>query len=94
MSIGSAIAKFANACDDLSQYNILVDDDRELQRIINWEYTSTVPPWKAAQFPQFLEGSRRETKPTREAYSANEGRDNLLQIYLLKSGLGAHVLKL
>ncbi|KAF2267784.1 kinase-like protein [Lojkania enalia] len=70
--------------DDLSQHNILVDDDGELQGIIDWECTSAVPPWKAAQFPQFLEGSRRERKPMREAYSANERGENLFQIHLLE----------
>jgi hypothetical protein len=70
--------------DDLSQHNILVNDDGELQGIIDWECTSAVPLWKAAQFPQFLRGPQREKKPMREGYSANEGGENLFQIHLLE----------
>ncbi|KAK2810754.1 hypothetical protein FQN49_008517 [Arthroderma sp. PD_2] len=70
--------------DDLSRHNILVDDDGELQGIIDWECTSAVPLWKAAQFPQFLQGRQRAEKPMREAYSVNEGGNNLLHIHLLE----------
>ncbi|WEW56460.1 hypothetical protein PRK78_001904 [Emydomyces testavorans] len=70
--------------DDLSCHNILVDDDGELQGIVDWECTSAVPLWKAAQFPKFLQGRHRAQKPIREAYSAGEGGEDLFQIHLLE----------
>ncbi|KAK2739590.1 hypothetical protein FQN57_006552 [Myotisia sp. PD_48] len=70
--------------DDLSWHNILVDDDGELQGIIDWECTSAMPLWKAAQIPQFLQGSQRMEKPKRELYSANEGGGNLFHIHLFE----------
>ncbi|PGH10829.1 hypothetical protein AJ80_07380 [Polytolypa hystricis UAMH7299] len=71
--------------DDLSQHNILVDDDDgEFQGIIDWECTSAVPLWKAVQFPQFLQVAERVEKPMRETYSADEGGEDLLRKHLLE----------
>ncbi|KAM5439801.1 hypothetical protein MferCBS31731_004211 [Microsporum ferrugineum] len=70
--------------DDLSMHNILVDEDGKLQGIVDWECTSTVPLWKAARFPRFLQGSHRAEKPARDGYTTGEGGENLFRIHLLE----------
>ena len=54
---------------DLSRNNILVNDDGQLQAIIDWECTSAVPLWEAAQYPDFLyQGPNLEVEPKKENY--------------------------
>ena len=41
---------------DISLNNILVSSSGSLVGIVDWECTTTVPPWYACQIPQFLDG--------------------------------------
>lgn len=83
--------------DDLSMQNIMVDETGKLAAIIDWECVSTVPLWRACQFPQLLEGRTRDTKPERDQYGPddddeeqepdaldNEGINNLYWEHLLE----------
>lgn len=54
--------------DDLSMQNILVDETGKLTAIIDWECVSTVPFWRACQFPQLLDGRARDVEPMRDQY--------------------------
>jgi aminoglycoside phosphotransferase (APT) family kinase protein len=54
--------------DDLTEHNILVDDDGKITGVIDWECVSAVPFWKAGQFPSFLQGRDRKGKPDQELY--------------------------
>lgn len=52
--------------DDLSMGNILVGDDGAVTGVIDWEFVSFVPLWRACVLPQFLEGRHdRHEKPDR-----------------------------
>ncbi|OBT51627.1 hypothetical protein VE04_08926 [Pseudogymnoascus sp. 24MN13] len=57
---------------DLSNHNVLVDDDGALIGLLDWECVSAVPLWKACDFPSFLGGRPREVKPDRTAYDLND----------------------
>ena len=46
--------------DDLNANNILVDKEGNLTAVVDWECVSTLPLWKACQFPAFLEGKPRD----------------------------------
>ncbi|KAI4641671.1 hypothetical protein J4E93_007769 [Alternaria ventricosa] len=41
---------------DISFNNIIVSPSGDLVGIVDWECTTTVPPWHACQIPQFLDG--------------------------------------
>ncbi|OBT77775.1 hypothetical protein VF21_03785 [Pseudogymnoascus sp. 05NY08] len=60
---------------DLSNHNVLVDDDGALTGLLDWECVSAVPLWKACDFPSFLGGRSREVKPDRTAYNLNDEDD-------------------
>ena len=49
--------------DDLSFRNILVDEKGFVTAIVDWEYVSVLPLWKACQFPSFLIGPDRTKRP-------------------------------
>jgi hypothetical protein len=42
--------------DDLSMQNILDDNDGKITGIVDWEFVSALPFWRACQLPEFLEG--------------------------------------
>jgi hypothetical protein len=66
--------------DDLSMQNILIYEDGKITGIVDWECVSTLPLWKASDFPQFLEGRERSEEPQRDQYSPeseNEDADGL-----------------
>ncbi|KAH6860825.1 hypothetical protein BKA58DRAFT_448560 [Alternaria rosae] len=41
---------------DISLNNIIVSPSSNLVGVVDWECTTTVPPWHACQIPQFLNG--------------------------------------
>ncbi|KAF2275351.1 kinase-like protein [Westerdykella ornata] len=45
--------------DDLSQNNILVDENGKLTGVVGWECVSALPLWKACSYPAFLQGPTR-----------------------------------
>lgn len=51
--------------DDVSWHNILAEPDEQgvLTAILDWECLSTVPLWKACQYPLFLQGQPRDEEP-------------------------------
>ena len=54
---------------DMSRGNILVDENGRLQAIIDWECTSAVPLWEAAQYPEFLyQGPDLDIEPQEEDF--------------------------
>ncbi|KAI9933655.1 hypothetical protein MW887_008128 [Aspergillus wentii] len=94
-----AIEQTALWHSDLSLQKILVDEDGEITAIIDWECVSVVPTWAAAQVPQFLIGTKRDTQPLRDGYQDgdeedeeeareegldNEGKNGLFWIHLLE----------
>ncbi|KAJ5915830.1 hypothetical protein N7454_010971 [Penicillium verhagenii] len=54
--------------EDLSQYNIMLDDKGDLTGVLDWECVSAMPLWKTCCFPRFLHGIPRHTKPNIEDY--------------------------
>lgn len=48
---------------DLSFQNILVDGNGKLTGIVDWDFISAVPLWKACQLPYFLQGRPRDDEP-------------------------------
>lgn len=56
--------------DDVNMHNILVnsEDQSKLSAILDWEFVSSVPLWKACQYPVFLRGKSRNIKPQRDGY--------------------------
>ena len=57
---------------DLSNHNVFVDDEGALTGLLDWEYVSAVPLWKACDFPSFLVEKPREVKPNQAAYDLND----------------------
>jgi Ser/Thr protein kinase RdoA (MazF antagonist) len=60
---------------DLSMQNIMIDETGKLTAIVDWECVSTVPLWRACQFPQLLQGRTRDVKPTRDKYAPESHGD-------------------
>lgn len=58
--------------DDLSQQNIMVDEDGNLTAIIDWECVSALPLWRVCQIPYFLRGRERIEIPNRSKYAMDE----------------------
>jgi hypothetical protein len=54
--------------DDLNKHNILVSEGGELAGVIDWECVSTLPLWKACDYPDFLEDKERHTEPDKVRY--------------------------
>ena len=56
--------------DDVNWHNILADPDEQgvLTAILDWECVSTVPLWKACQYPLFLQGQPRDEEPQHDEY--------------------------
>ncbi|KAG8525486.1 uncharacterized protein KY384_009130 [Bacidia gigantensis] len=70
--------------DDLSQHNILVDEAGNLTAVIDWECVSTLPLWKACQFPAFLEGRNRAEEPLQQNYQRDGQISDLFWDHLLE----------
>ncbi|KAI9668025.1 MAG: hypothetical protein M1821_000845 [Bathelium mastoideum] len=71
--------------DDLSNHNILVNTGK-LSGVIDWESVSAMPLWKACDYPAFLQGRTRETKPDPSRYKPDEnGQPNELYWEALKN---------
>ncbi|KAJ5928256.1 hypothetical protein N7466_007212 [Penicillium verhagenii] len=56
--------------EDLSLYNIMVDDKGDLAGVLDWEFVSAMPLWKTCYYPKFLLGQPRHTKPDIEDYDS------------------------
>ncbi|KAK4032805.1 altered inheritance of mitochondria protein 9, mitochondrial [Parachaetomium inaequale] len=82
--------------DDLSVWNILVDDDGKITAIIDWESASCKPLWVVAEMPEFLTDPTREEEPIRDEYGDDsnnteedddlddEGKTDLYWIHLME----------
>ncbi|KIW14100.1 hypothetical protein PV08_06881 [Exophiala spinifera] len=65
--------------DDLSMRNILVNEKGDLAGVVDWEYVSALPLWKACYYPFFLQRRPRNDKPDRNKYRQEEdGNPNSL----------------
>lgn len=71
---------------DLSQYNILVDDNGTLTGVVDWECVSALPLWKACYYPFFLEGRPRDEEPDQNEYrhADDGGPDSLYWEHLME----------
>lgn len=50
--------------------SVIVDDDGNLTGIVDWEYVSTMPLWKACDVPEFLtRGQPRHSRPNPKTYT-------------------------
>ncbi|KAF1963773.1 hypothetical protein CC80DRAFT_511984 [Byssothecium circinans] len=58
--------------DNLTEHNTLVNELGDLVPIIDWEFVSTVPLWRACQFPGLLDGRIRAGKPVKDEYVPDE----------------------
>ncbi|KAL8376333.1 hypothetical protein RB595_007428 [Gaeumannomyces hyphopodioides] len=58
--------------DDLSQHNILVDEGGSLTGVVDWEFVSALPLWKACAYPSFLEGRPRVDAPDQATYQRGD----------------------
>ncbi|KAL8349989.1 hypothetical protein RB598_005363 [Gaeumannomyces tritici] len=54
--------------DDLSQHNILADQDGSLTGVVDWECMSAAPLWKACAYPSFPEARPRGDAPGQATY--------------------------
>ncbi|CAG7918139.1 unnamed protein product [Penicillium olsonii] len=57
---------------DITRHNLLVNNDGELAGVIDWEFVSAVPLWKACNYPGFLEGPPVPSKPSTEHFRSGE----------------------
>ncbi|UPK92510.1 hypothetical protein LCI18_003445 [Fusarium solani-melongenae] len=71
---------------DLSRSNILVDDAGKLTGVVDWEFVSALPLWKACSYPSFLEGRPRPDKPdaTRYVHDLDQVPSRLYMEHLLE----------
>ncbi|OBT67684.1 hypothetical protein VE03_03533 [Pseudogymnoascus sp. 23342-1-I1] len=59
---------------DLSNHNVLVDEEGALTGLLDWECVSAVSLWKACDFPEFLVEKPRVVRPDQSNYDLdNEG---------------------
>ncbi|KAM0430034.1 hypothetical protein ACHAPT_006040 [Fusarium lateritium] len=64
---------------DLSLRNILVDEKGVITAVLDWEFASAVPYWRATQMPRFLVGHKREVEPRRELYLDEDQGEGLIR---------------
>lgn len=57
---------------DLSQHNIMVDENGTLTGVLDWECVSAVPLWKACSYPSFLTGRDRPILPDLSRYNLDD----------------------
>ena len=72
--------------NDLSQYNILIDDNGTLTGVVDWECVSALPLWKACDYPFLLEGRPRDEEPDQNEYrhADDGGPDSLYWEHLIE----------
>ncbi|CAG8399864.1 unnamed protein product [Penicillium salamii] len=58
--------------DDLSRQNFLVNEEGVLTGVIDWEFVSVLPLWKACDYPHFLKGPPIFSKPDPAQYLRGE----------------------
>ncbi|KAK9238086.1 hypothetical protein V1525DRAFT_123829 [Lipomyces kononenkoae] len=58
--------------DDMSRYNILVNQDGVLTAVVDWECVSALPLWIACQFPAILQGKPLDKEPIKSKYQHDE----------------------
>lgn len=58
---------------DLSNHNVLVDDEGALTGLLDWECVSAVPLWKACDYPEFLVEKPQGVKPEQSNYEVIDG---------------------
>ncbi|KAK7935554.1 hypothetical protein PG985_001049 [Apiospora marii] len=60
---------------DLSEMNIMVDDQGHITGIIDWECVSAMPSWMITNAPAFLRGPERDEEPSRDGYADETEED-------------------
>lgn len=60
---------------DLSEMNIMVDDQGHITGIIDWECVSAMPFWMITNAPTFLRGPERDEEPFRDGYADETEED-------------------
>ncbi|KAI9829811.1 MAG: hypothetical protein M1826_005388 [Phylliscum demangeonii] len=70
--------------DDLSMYNILVDEHGVLTAVLDWECVPMLPLWRACTIPDLLHGPERHEKPSIETFSYDGTIDQLYWEELLE----------
>ncbi|KAK8136515.1 hypothetical protein PG984_004455 [Apiospora sp. TS-2023a] len=60
---------------DLSEMNIMVNDEGHITGIIDWECVSAMPSWMATNTPAFLRGPERDEEPSRDGYADETEED-------------------
>ena len=63
--------------DDLSQHNILVNEQGDLTAVLDWECVSAMPLWKACQHPALLRSKDRDEKPIEKTYGEDYETNDL-----------------
>lgn len=66
--------------DDLNRQNILVHDDGELAAVLDWEFVSALPLWRACDYPEFLTSRPRCLEPDQARYKV-EANDEPSSLY-------------
>lgn len=57
--------------DDISRHNLILDFKGKLQALVDWEYVSVMPLWKACQIPFFFDTLERTERPNINEYMRN-----------------------
>jgi hypothetical protein len=57
--------------------NILVDGDGKIPGIVDWEFVSAPPLWRACELPGFLKGRDRKEEPKRDQYVPDKGENSV-----------------
>ncbi|KAF4983798.1 hypothetical protein FZEAL_882 [Fusarium zealandicum] len=60
---------------DMSRSNILVDGSGKISGVVDWEFVSALPLWKACSIPSFLEGHPRHKKPDIRRYEQSQDQE-------------------
>ncbi|KAK8034618.1 hypothetical protein PG993_009613 [Apiospora rasikravindrae] len=64
---------------DLSEMNIMVDEQGHITGIVDWECVSTMPSWMITRAPVFIHSNRkRKEKPVRDGYADETEEDQEL----------------
>ncbi|KPI36648.1 uncharacterized protein AB675_10095 [Cyphellophora attinorum] len=72
--------RYARGCDsfptntvlqhpDLDLDKIMIDDNGQLSGITGWDFSATMPQWRAVQLPRLWRGRDRYIRPDRDGYS-------------------------
>ncbi|KAK8012490.1 hypothetical protein PG991_009865 [Apiospora marii] len=63
---------------DLSEMNIMVDNQGHITGIIDWECVSAMPSWMVTDTPAFLRDPERDEEPSRDGYADETEEDREL----------------